>query len=148
MVTVDTDRTQSIIGFIKANPANPKELKNLSIDLSNDFASVVLSSMDGKPIAQSDKMLLTTGSRVSNTGLKWNDTRTRSTGGESPSLIEPVTGTVLLRGLAAAKSINASALDGSGHPIGAPIAAAKNAKGWTLPVGTPVTTWFLISVKR
>jgi len=148
MVTVDTDRTQSIIGFLKANPANPKELKNLSVDLSNDFASIVLSSMDNKPIAQSDKMLLTTGSRVSNTGLKWNDARTRSTGGESPSLIEPVTGSVLLRGIVAAKSIGASALDGSGHPIGAPIPATKSEKGWTLRVGSPVTTWYLIAVKR
>jgi hypothetical protein len=148
MVTVDTDRTQSMIGFIKANPANPRELKNLSVDLTNEFASVVLSSMDNKPIARSDKMLLTMGSRVSNTGLKWNEARTRATGGESPSLIEPVTGTVLLRGLAAAKSIGAAALDGSGHPIGAPIAATKNAKGWALPVGSPVTTWYVISVKR
>jgi hypothetical protein len=148
MVTMDTDRTQSMIGFIKANPANPKALKNLSVDLTNDFASIVLSSLDNKPIAQSDKMLLTTGSRVSNTGLKWNDARTRSTGGESPSLIEPVAGTVLLRGLAAAKSIGASALDGSGHPIAAPIPATKGEKGWTLPVGSPVTTWYLIVVKR
>jgi hypothetical protein len=80
--------------------------------------------------------------------LKWNDARTRSTGGESPSLIEPVTGSVLLRGLADAKSIAASALDGSGHPIGAPIPATRSEKGWTLRVGSPATTWYLIVVKR
>ena len=137
MVTVDTGRTQSMIGFLKATPV---QLKNLSLDLSNDFASVVLSSMDNKPIAQSGKMLLTTGSRVSNTALK--------SGGPSPSLIEPVVGNVLLRGLAAAKTVSATALDGSGHALGEPIPAKKTATGWTLPVGTPVTTWYLISVKR
>ena len=109
----------------------------------------MLSSLDARPLAQSGKMLLTTGSRVTNTGMKWNDTHTRvASQGESPSLIEPVTGTVVLRGLRSASAVSAAALDGAGHAIGAPIQARKTANGWALAIGTPVTTWYVISVKR
>jgi hypothetical protein len=146
LVTVDTERTQSLIGFVKARPA---ATKNLAAELSNHFASLVLSSMDGKAISQSAKLLLTAGSRVTNTNLKWNEQRTRTANqGEYPSLIEPVAGTVRLRGLQGAKAVRAAALDGSGHAIGEPIAAKKSGSDWAIPIGTPVTTWYVISVER
>jgi hypothetical protein len=146
IVTVETDRTQALIGFLKPNP---KALKNLGAAIANNFATIVLASMDDKPLAKTDKMLLTTGSRVANTGMKWNDTRTRVLNqGGSPSLIEPVTGTVTLRNLAGAKAVTAAALDGAGKPIGGPIQAKKTAAGWEIPVGDPVTTWYVISVRR
>jgi hypothetical protein len=146
LVTVDTERTQALIGFVKARPA---AAKNLAAEISNNFASLVLSSMDGKAIAQSGKLLLTAGSRVTNTNLRWNEQRTRTANqGEYPSLIEPVTGTVKLRGLQGAAAVSAVALDGSGHAIGEPIAAKKSGSEWALPIGTPVTTWYVITVKR
>ncbi len=146
MVTVDTDRTQALIGFIKANH---KTLKNLSAEISNNFATIVLSSMDDKPLAKSGRMLLTAGSRVSNTGLKWNEARTRTQNqGGSPSLIEPVSGTVMLRNLDQAAAVSMSALDGAGKAIGEAIQAKKTADGWVLPIGDPVTTWYVVSVRR
>ncbi|MEI9974259.1 MAG: hypothetical protein WDO73_20735 [Ignavibacteriota bacterium] len=146
MVTIETERAQALIGFIKANH---KTLKNLGADITNNFATIVLTSMDGKALAQSDKMLLNTGSRVANTGEKWNADRTKITAqGESPSLIEPVSGTVTLRNIEKAKSVSAVALDGSGKPIGSPISAKKTADGWDLPVGHPVTTWYVVTVNR
>jgi hypothetical protein len=149
VVTVDTDRTEALIGFLGTNS---KVLKNLSADLKNNFATIVLSSMDSKPLAQSDKMLLTTGSRVVNTDMKWN-TNPFARGllanqGGSPTLIEPVTGTVTLRDLQSASAVSATALDGAGNPIGDPIAGKKTAGGWTLAIGDPVTTWYVIAVKR
>ncbi len=143
---METDRTQALIGFV---PANAKSLKNLSADISNQFATIVLSSLDAKSLSQSAKMLLTAGSRVTNTGLKWNDAHTRTANqGESPSLIEPVSGTVVLRAIQAAKAVTASALDGAGHAIGEPIQAKKTPAGWALPIGSPVTTWYVVSVQR
>ena len=146
LVTVETGRTQALIGFIRANH---KSVKNLGAEISNNFATIVLASMDAQPLARSAKMLLTTGSRVANTGQKWNDARTRLTNqGGSPSLIEPVNGTVTLHNIEGAKGITASALDGSGKAIGEPIQAKKTADGWALPVGDPVTTWYVVSVRR
>jgi hypothetical protein len=145
-VTVETDRTQALIGFIKANR---KVLKNLSADITNTFASIVLAAMDSKPLSRSDKMLLTTGSRVANTNMKWNATRMGLTSqGESPSLIEPVAGTITLRNLLSATGVNVTALDGAGHAIGAPIPGKKTAGGWVLPIGEPATTWYAVAVRR
>jgi hypothetical protein len=160
MVTVDTDRAQALIGFIKANR---KTLKNLSADITNNFATIVLESMDGKPIARSGKLFLNTGSRSQNTDEKWNEGHTALAGGRrgggggapaanpnghAPTLIEPVTGTLTLRNLQGAKAVSAVALDGSGAPLGAPLQARKSAVGWELAIGTPVTPWYVISVNR
>ncbi len=148
LVTVETERAQALIGFIKANR---KTLKNLAADISNNFAAIVATSLDGKPLARADKILLNACSRVANTDEKWNDAHTglgRGGQGHSPTLIEPVTGVVTLHGIEGAKSVNAAALDGSGKPIGDPIAAKKTAAGWEIPVGAPVTTWYVVSVNR
>jgi hypothetical protein len=148
LVTVETDRTQALIGFIKANH---QSLKNLGADITNNFATIVLSSMDDKPLARSDKMLLTAGSRVANTEQKWNDAHSglgRGGQGHSPTLIEPVAGTVTLRAISGATAVRAAALDGSGKPIGNEIQAKKTADGWVLPIGDPVTTWYVVSVRR
>ena len=146
LVTVETGRTQALIGFVKANR---KTLKNLSADITNDFATLVLASLDAKPLARSDKMLLTAGSRVTNTNIQWNGAAPRPAGqGESPTLIEPVTGTVILRNLEGATAVSATALDGSGKPLGAAVPGKKTADGWAVAIGDPVTTWYVVEVKR
>jgi hypothetical protein len=145
LVTVETARTQALIGFAGANS---KTLKNLSANIRNHFASVVISSMDGKPLPETSRMILTAGSRVSNTGLKWNDAHTRvADQGHSPSLIEPVSGSILLRNLQGASAVSWQALDGSGRPMGS-TAARKTPGGWEIPLGDFVTPWYLISVQR
>jgi hypothetical protein len=96
-------------------------------------------------------MLLNACSRVSNTDQKWHDAHTglgRGGQGHSPTLIEPVSGTVTLRAIEGAKSVSVAALDGSGKPIGDPIAGKKTAAGWEIPVGAPVTTWYVVTVRR
>jgi hypothetical protein len=146
VVTVNTDRTQALIGFLGSNQLT---LKNLSADIRNTFATIVLSSMDSKPIAESSRMLLTTGSRVGNTGMKWNDSGTALTEqGGAPTLIEPVTGNIILRNLQKASAVTVTVLDGAGHSIGGPISAGKIADGWSFPVGDPVTVWYVITVIR
>jgi hypothetical protein len=147
LVAQETDSTQALIGFVKANG---RSVKNLSADITNDFASIVLSSMDARPIARSAKLLLTTGSRVTNTGLRWNPERTRTLDiGGSPSMVEPVTGTITLRNLTGAVTrVSAVALDGAGKPLGEPIRARRTTAGWVLPIGAPVTTWYVVSVAR
>jgi len=147
MVTQETDRTQALIGFVKAHRA---AVRNLSAEVQNEFASIVLSAMDAQPIASSSRLLISAGSRVSNTGLRWNAERTRvAQQGGPPSLIEPVTGTITLRALSGrVRAVSATALDGAGRPIGAPIPARRTPAGWVLPIGAPATTWYLVRVER
>lgn len=146
VVTVDTPKTEALIGFLHANP---KTVEHLSADLSTPFATLILTSLDGEPIATASHMLLTTGSRVENTGMKWDAAhRKLDVQGTAPTLIEPVTGEINLTGLAEAASLQVLPLDGSGHPIGQATNGTKTARGWTVHIGDPVTTWYLVSITR
>jgi hypothetical protein len=146
LVTVNTPRSQALIGFVKANG---KSVSNLSADVQNRFCTISITSLESEPISRASRLLLTLGSRVENTGMQWNDRRSNlSEWGESPTLIEPVVGHITLRSLDRAKTVSAQALDGSGQPMGEPIRAERKAEGWELPLGKTVTTWYEVTVTR
>jgi hypothetical protein len=145
-VVVDTPRTQALIGFGAAQSRPPA---NLSVEVANPICAVVLTALDEQPIARSAKLLLTTGARVVNTGMQWNSDRSGLTAwGGSPTLIEPVTGRIALRGLAGATAVLAQPLDGAGHPMGQPMRAVQSGGAWQITVGTPATTWYAVTVQR
>jgi hypothetical protein len=146
LVTIDSPRSQGLVGFVKANN---QHVSNLSSDVKNDFCAIIVNSLESKPISSAGKLLLTACGRVENSGMQWDAQRTRVMRlGQSPTLIEPVTGTITLRNLKRATKVSAIALDGSGRPIGDPIIAKKTEAGWEIPVGEPVTTWYEVSVER
>ena len=146
LVTIDSPRSQGLVGFVKANN---KHVLNLSADVKNEFCVVIVNSLEPKPISSASRLLLTTCARVENTGMQWDARRTRVTEqGWSPTLIEPVTGTITLRKLERVTKVSAKALDGSGRPIGDPISARKTEAGWEIAVGEPVTTWYEVNVER
>jgi hypothetical protein len=146
LVTVDTPRTQALIGFVKAQG---KEVSHLAADVSNSFCTILLSSMDKQPIGSSSKLLLIAGGPVQNTGQTWNSAGTDVTAwGESPTLVDQVRGTITLRKLQGAHAVTVQAIDGAGQPLGAPIQTTASGDGWNIPVGAPVTTWYQITVAR
>ena len=145
-VTVDTPRTQALIGFASAERGR---LANLSAQITNPFSVIVLTSLDEHPIAHSGKLLLVAGARAVNTGMLWNAGHTGlAQWGGTPTLIEPIQGTVTLRGLDRATNVAVQPLDGAGRPLGDPIAAAHHGDTWQIPLGTPVTTWYAVTVER
>ncbi len=116
LVTVDTPRSQALIGFVKANG---KSVTNLSAEVENRFCTIAITSLEMEPISGASRLLLTLGSRVENSGMRWNDRRSNlSEWGGSPTLIEPVVGRITLRSLDRAKAVSAQPLDGSGQPMG------------------------------
>ena len=145
LVTVETARTQAIIG---RRPAEPKAVRNLTVDVRNNFAAIVLTSLDGAPIATSRSMLLVTGSTVANTGQQWNEKRTSLVNwGTAPTTIEPVTGVVTLRNLTNVKSLEIVALDGAGcADRRSHVQARKTAAGWEFEIGATPTPWYRLSV--
>ena len=146
LLTIDSPRSQGLVGFVKANG---KGVSSLGAEISNNFCAIVLNSLEAKPIATASRLLLTTCARVENTGMQWDATRSRVTHqGQSPTLIEPVIGTIILRNLENATKVSAKALDGSGRPIGSPLSATRARDEWRLSVGEPVTTWYEIVVER
>ena len=146
MVSVYTPRTQALIGFVRANG---KADSNLAVDVENTFCSVLLSSLDDKPIDEAARMLLVAGGRVENGGQEWNVVGTDVTSwGSSPTLIEQVKGTLTLRRLKDARSVMLQPIDGAGQPLGPAMAATKKGDGWVVALGQPVTTWYEIEVQR
>jgi hypothetical protein len=144
LVTVDTPRSQALIGFVKANS---KSVSNLSAEVENRFCTIAITSLEMEPISGASRLLLTLGSRVENSGMRWNDRRSNlSEWGGSPTLIEPVVGRITLRSLDRAKAVSAQPLDGSGQPMGGAISAEKKKEGWEIPLGKPVTTWYEVTV--
>jgi hypothetical protein len=144
LVTVDTPRSQALIGFVKANG---KSVTNLSADIQNRFCTIAITSLEPEPISRASRLLLTLGSRVENEGMRWNDRRSNlSEWGGSPTLIEPVVGRITLRGLERVKAVSAQPLDGSGQPMGEPIFVENKPEGWEIPIGKAVTTWYELTV--
>lgn len=146
LVTVDTDRTQALIGFVKAHA---KPIRHLSADVRNEFCAITLSSLDSKPISRSARLLVTAGARVENTGQKWNDRRTLLLDwGGPPTLIEPVTGWLTLRELEGAVGLRVKALDSAARQLGDDLRGRRLEEGWEMPVGEPPTTFYLVEVIR
>lgn len=146
MVALDAPRSQALIGFVKAQA---KSDSNLSADVSNNFCTLLLSSMDNEPIASSSKLLLVAGGTVQNSGQVWNSARTDVTNfGGSPTLIDLVRGTVTLRALRNARFVMLQPIDGAGQPLGQPVAASRHGGDWTAPLGGTPTTWYEITVTR
>lgn len=146
LVTIDSPRSQGLVGFVKAYG---KHVSNFSASVSNNFCAILLCSLDLKPISETSRMLLVTGSRVGNSGMTWNSAGSLPADwGTSPTVIEPVTGAITLCNLRKAKAVSATALDGSGHPIGTAISGEKTGAGWQIKVGQIVTPWYEIRVDR
>lgn len=146
-VLVDAPRYQAIIGR-----AGKRSTSNMTLDLTAPFAAVQLASLDEKPISQSGRMLLVTGARVANTGMKWLDDSRHSLGdqwGEAPTRIEPVSGTLVLHNLEEARSVALQPLDGCGQPNGEARDFTAEGGKWSIAISEKVdTVWYLIEVTR
>jgi hypothetical protein len=157
VVTIDTERTQGLVGFVKGNSTfvggrgrvGLATTGHLAADVENAFCAIMLSSLDIRPMRVSNTMLMTTGSRIENTGTKWNDRHTLwETWGTAPTLIDPVRGYVTLKDLDGAVAVELVPLDGAAKPIGRPIQGKRNEDGWELQIGTVPTTFYVVHVTR
>lgn len=145
VVTVDTDRSTALVGFVKENGATTS---HLSADVQNDFCSITLSALDAKPLSRSDLMLLTTTGRVENTGMVWNKRRTNAdVWGTAPTRIESIKGWLLLKQIEGAVGMIVTSLDGSGRPLGQ-VNGRLLESGWEIPIGEVPSTTYLIKVIR
>ena len=95
LLTINTPRTQGFVGFTKGQPVT---LADVTIDIKNDFGVVLVSSLEYKPIAEAKRLLVSTSALAQWSGMEFDEERgviTKS--GTPPFLMEPVTGTVMIR---------------------------------------------------
>jgi hypothetical protein len=146
LVTIETEKSQALIGFIKDNN---KALKNISVTPENEFCSIIVTSLDAEPIARSQSLLIVATARSANQDMTWNEKRTSLLSwGSAPTVIEPVSASVTFRNVEPAENIETIPLNGAGRRIGQPIKARMLADGFVIPIGEPATTWYLIRIKR
>ena len=146
LITIDTPRSEGLIGFVKAQG---KAVSHLAADVSNNFCTIMVTSMDRQPIEASAKLLLVAGGPVENSGQVWNSAGTDVTEwGASPTLVDQVKGTITLRKIQKARRVSLQALDGAGQPVGAPVPGVARGNDWTLPLGDTITTWYQITITR
>lgn len=91
LVLIDTKRVQAAVGFLAGKPIR---LGNLTIQSTTDFAAISLISLDGRPIADSKRLLLTAAARMKNKGMKVERDALGfyclTDWGEEPVIVQPV----------------------------------------------------------
>ena len=146
LVTIETEKSQAIIGFVKDDNS---VLKNISVKVENEFCSIIVTSLDAEPITHSQKLLLVATARSANTGMIWNENRTSlSDWGTAPTVIEPVKGDLILRDIEPAENVEVIPLDGAGRRMAQSIRAREHSDGFVIAIGQPATTWYIIRIKR
>jgi len=117
ILTINAPCAQGICGAL--GEAGPIELGALSIDSSLQLGEIVVVSLDGKPLASSDKMLLQVmseeqPSRFQTDSLKGGLTRIVKIG-QDPWRVKDLSGTVKFKGPRAA-DLKATPMDFNGYP--------------------------------
>jgi hypothetical protein len=147
-LTTQTERTEIISGFTAEASRKGGTTPHLSADIANDFATVALSSLDGKALSVSDRMMLVATATANNSGAIWDRRHAMmAKWGAAPTLLEPVTGWIMFKNLDGAIKVTVTPYDGAGRAL-APIDARMLEDGWEIPVGTPAATNYLVSVTR
>lgn len=109
---VDTPRSQAFAGF---KPSGKVTLTNVELELESKFAVVIVTSLDGKPLAGSKRILVSALGNAVNSGMTLTPGRERLVDpGSSPVLVEPIVGKMVLRG-APSKNVHVHALGPSGE---------------------------------
>jgi hypothetical protein len=140
-VTTNTARTASITGrWTRA------EFPWGRLETASQFSAAMVHSLDGKPISDSSRLLVTFGGRTANSGMRWNDKRTTTLeAGSGPVLMECGSVSLLLR-RRSATSVEAQALDGGGVAIGTPVRGERSGGEWKLTL-RDATTWYVVTVR-
>jgi hypothetical protein len=110
---VDTEETKVLLGPVAGRATEIGGVRFELGETSNGYAAVALTSMDGLPLAASERMLLVALNRVENQEMGWNEERTTvgREWGHGPTICEGVPLSVTIDGR---DDLRAWALKGDG----------------------------------
>ena len=146
VITINTPLTQGAIGLLGGYT---EKLGDIDILVKNEYATVILTSLDGKPIQTAERLLLLTHTFYMSTGLDMGDDgQTLKDLGTHPMRILPVEGTIILKNIGAAKKITVTPLTAIGAPTGKSYDALDGRGCWTVSLIKEVATWYQIEVIR
>ncbi len=129
ILSIDTPKSQGAAGWLQGNPV---ALRDVTLHITVPKAVVMLTSLDGRPIARSERILLTALARI----------RKRRSEGRQTALSEPVTGVLQLRSNAAGLTLSPLNGDGAEQPA---IRLQKREERFLVPLPADKNThWFVI----
>ncbi|HEY4299527.1 MAG TPA: hypothetical protein VGM73_01555 [Candidatus Didemnitutus sp.] len=111
---VDAPEAAAAVGFVGGAKLDAGALRVSCPRFGLDFASITAVALDGRPLPDSKRILVTVVARASNEGIVWNDAH-NSLGknwGHGPTIAEHVPATITLAG-GSARDVYALAPDGS-----------------------------------
>jgi hypothetical protein len=132
-VTVNTPRTQAVIGFLGTGP---RTLATVTLRSPTNFGAVYVTAMDAEaPIESARRLLVTAVGPAKNTGMEYEATSQSSPlgvpyshlreAGKAPALLEVVTGQIEIRSRLAGQ-LKAWTLDVVGNRVREVLLAAKS----------------------
>ena len=158
LISVNTARSQGASGFLGGKPLR---LRDVEVGLpGGGFATVMVSSLDGLPIASSRRLLLTTVGRAENDdqgmaygeiatapdGTRYGERLTVSRAKEPGQIrIEPVRARLVLPGRAATLTPLGADLQAGGPATPATTAGDGRV---VLTLGDPASVWYLVEVEH
>lgn len=102
VLRIETPKTKGAVGFL--GEAGRIDLGGLTVECQTPFAAVVVSSLDGRPLDASRRMLITAVARAENSGQAFCDgKRSVPARGKKPVLGEPVQAALTIAVSASAK---------------------------------------------
>ena len=115
LVRINGDRAQGLVGFLAK--ADGVQLKNTVIRSGNEYGTILLVPLDGRPIASSSSLLLQVMTEDSNNGWQAGGgaTKTITDLGGPPIVVKNIKGTVTIKRPDAA-AMRVTALDYNGYP--------------------------------
>jgi len=113
LYTVNAPAVRVAVGYIGGKEIRLGDLTLRVTKAENNWAAVAVAALDGKPLAESARILVVAAGRIENTNMGWNEERTsvQNKWGSAPVVAEGIEAQITLP---AGK--NAMPLDGAGKP--------------------------------
>jgi hypothetical protein len=143
LATIDAPAAQGLTGLLR--DAGPVALRDVTLSSSNEYGSILVVALDGRPLATSGRILVQVMTEDANTG--WSATgaglRTITSVGGPPIVVRKLAGRVVLHRRDAA-ALAVTALDFNGYPSAPPVPLPPSGE---LSLA-PTTLYYLISAKE
>ncbi len=123
------------------------ELKNVTVEMDttpSNWATVTITSLDGKPLEESSRVLLAAAGRAENTAMKWNKEKTTvGTGwGDSPTRVEGIPARLIFRDMG---KFRVHSLDPAGNRM-TEVPVFKRGKNQSFSIGAQYKTlWYIMA---
>jgi hypothetical protein len=140
---INAPAARAAIGYIGGKSI---DLGNVTVAMDTtkfNWATITVTSLDGKPIEKSSKILLVAAGRVENTDWKWNAEKTTLGGdwGKAPTVAEGIPAKLIFRNM---DQFIVKALDPAGNPV-ADVPVINKGEEQSFGIGAQYKTlWYII----